>query len=122
MHSNLIIYLKINYLYYLKTSSYSLLDYPLDRDLSSSNLMEAFVLPNMQSNMQSNMQLNQQPSPEMIFNAPLHSFMMVNDKKDKLNQNLDLSHAQQTIQIPILIAAPEQPIEEAKTTIKRFKI
>lgn len=101
--------------------------------------MEAYVLPNqMQSNfvqqpdqsnysnyLQSNHFTNQfqQPannlqSDAIIFNAPLQSFMMVNDKKTNQHQS-DFMHPQQTIQIPVIITDEAQ---EEKTTVKRFKI
>lgn len=56
---------------------------------------------------------------ELLFNAPLHSFMMVNNNKpDQQQQNLDLMQPQQTIQIPVLMTEEEAE----KPTIKRFRI
>lgn len=76
-------------------------------DASSSNLMEAYVLPG-----------NFNQPQELIFNTPL---MMVNEnqKENQLSSQLsnqqqsqqqlaDLNQNQQTIQIPIIITADQQ--------------
>ena len=54
---------------------------------------------------------------ELLFNAPLHPFVMMNGKPDA-QPGLDLMQSQQTIQVPVLVTEEETE----KPTIKRYRI
>lgn len=71
-------------------------------------------VPNGQPDGQAN--VNELPA-ELLFNAPLHSFMMVKPEHQQ-QPNFDLMQSQQTIQVPVLMTEEEAE----KPTIKRYRI